>query len=90
MCEKCTNCSCKKNILVTRADANKMLTENWCITCGKFVEMKSIDTGLPGIFGAACPECDSHFSINILEDDADLINLPESSVLPGWVYVQGS
>lgn len=39
--------------------------------------MEVVHTGLPGIQAKNCNECSSHYMVNLLESDEDLLDIPD-------------
>jgi len=50
---------------------------NYCPKCEKIVKMEVVHTGLPGIQAKNCNECSSHYMVNLLESDEDLLDIPD-------------
>lgn len=55
---------------------------DWCPHCGRPTTMRRINTGLPGILAQECTECHMNYQANFLEDDAELIEVPDTWVMP--------
>jgi len=64
-------------MLVKRSITWDAFDRNWCPVCVKKVEMKHIQTNLPGIAAQQCPECKSHYQANYLEDGEDLLEVAD-------------
>lgn len=67
---------------VKRSDTLKSFEMNWCPICAKVVDMEPRITGLPGIASKRCPECDSHWQANYLEDPNDLLEVDDNFIFP--------
>jgi len=65
---------------ILRKDVNEMFEKKWCPICAKVTDMKPIFTNLPGIVAQQC-ECGIGFQANYLEDDNDLLTIPDTFVL---------
>ena len=67
---------------VTRKATWDAFDANWCPRCAKTVEMERIHTGLPGICAQKCKACDSHYQANYLEEENDMMTVPDDFVMP--------
>lgn len=63
---------------IKRYEAWKMFDAHWCPNCGKKSEFEYIRTGLPGIQQRRCKVCDHYFGCNFLENDDDILEVPDN------------
>ncbi len=66
---------------ITRKETFMAFKMNWCPKCAKVTDMKSIHTGMPGIQASKCP-CGMQYQINLLEDEDDMLEVPDTFVMP--------
>ncbi len=66
---------------ITRKETFGAFEMKWCPKCAKVTDMKRIFTGMPGIQACKCP-CGNQYQINYLEDEDDILEVPDTFVMP--------
>ena len=67
---------------VTRHNLWDLFDANWCISCGRVTNMTPSYMIFPGIFRKQCCDCANIYIVNHLENSWDLLDIPDSSILP--------